>query len=70
MLHGIFKQHQIHGCIQVIVALQCISKDGAEHRPVGDRSVRGFLTSLGEVPIDEGLPCDAFVFESLDEDKH
>lgn len=70
MLHGIFKQHQIHGCIELIVALQGICKDGPEHRPVCNRSIGGFLTHLGKVAIEEGLLCHLFVLQPLDEDKH
>lgn len=70
MLHGIFKQHQIHGCIKLIVALQCICEDGPEHRPVCDRSIGGCLSHLGKVAIEEGLLCHLFVLQSLDKDEH
>lgn len=68
MLHCIFKQHQIHGCIELIVALQGICEDGPEHRPVCNRTI-GFIAYLGKMAIEEGLLCHLFVFQSLEEDK-
>lgn len=70
MMHSIFKQHQIHGCIELIVALQGICEDGPEHRPVCNRSIGGFIAHLGKVAIEEGLLCHLFVLQSLEEDKH
>lgn len=51
VLHCIFKQHQIHGSVELIVALKGISEDGPERSPVADSSVERFLTRLGKVAI-------------------
>lgn len=70
MLHCILKQHKIHGCIELIVALQGICEGGPECRPVCNRSIEGFLPPLGKVAIEEGLLCHLFVLQFLEEDKH
>lgn len=51
VLHCIFKQHQIHGRVELIVALKGIGEDGPERSPVADSSVERFLTRLGKVAI-------------------
>lgn len=66
MLHCIFKQHKIHGCIELIVAVQRLFQGGPECRPVGNRSIEGILT-LGIVEIKKGL---FFFLQCLEDSKN
>lgn len=70
MLHGIFKQHQVHGWMNLIVVFQGICEDGTERSPVCDRSIGGFLTHLGKVAKKEGLLFHLYVIQSLEENRH
>lgn len=55
--------------MNLIVAFQGISEDGAECRPVCDRGIGGFLTHLGKVAIKEGLLFHLYILQSLEENR-
>lgn len=70
MLHGIFKQYQIHGCIELIVALQGVCEDGLEWRPVCNRNIGGFVAFFGKVAIEERQLCHFLFLQSLENDTY
>ena len=55
MRHGVLKEHQVHGGVELVVAVQGVGEDLVEAGPLQDRHVFGLTDALGKVAIDEGF---------------
>lgn len=69
VLHGVFKQNQVHGSVQLIVALQGFRKNGPQSLPVLHRQVPRVLPTVSKVAIDEGLPRQRVTVYALQEEE-
>lgn len=55
MVHGVFKQHKVHGSDEIVVAGERLIEQLLELRPFVNREVLGISHALREVAVDEWL---------------
>lgn len=55
VLHGIFKQHQVHDCIHFIVGVQSLIQSLTERLPGTHWQVLGISYAFGKVAINKWL---------------
>ena len=68
MLHGVFKQNQIHHCIDLIVGIQRFFQRLAEAFPRRNAEVLGLSDSAGKVAVDERHCFQSFIVDVLKEE--
>ena len=65
MLHGIFKEYQIHYSVDLIVRLKCFLQDLVETGPRGDGQILGLSNTTSKVTEDEWVCFQSFLIQIL-----